>query len=192
MVTATGLEAWAARSRLPAWVRVERAGIGLSRRRAGAGSGPVILCGLAGALSEDLAPGSVVIPDWVGLPGGERFPTDPALTSRLREASRGLGWDPCSAPVVTLPGLATGPARQRWAACGFGAAEMEAALVMRTGAPTASVRVILDGPRDEISQLWKRPVVAAARPWLWPQTIRLAIRAPGYALKAASIVAAAI
>jgi 4-hydroxy-3-methylbut-2-enyl diphosphate reductase len=149
----------------------------------------VIVCGLAGSLTDELPPGSVVIPQRVALASGASFDCDARLVERLVAAARGLALEPSLGALVTGPSILTGPARQAWAARGFVAADMESALLAERGSPLGVVRVIVDSPGVELSALWLRPVRACLRPWLWPQALRLALTAPGYAMVAARVAA---
>lgn len=187
---ATGLEAWAARRVLPRGVAVARVGVGL-REWPRPAPGPFVSCGLAGALVPEIAPGAVLIPGWVWLPTGERFPCDPHLVAALVAAARALGHEPATGPLVTTPRLVTGPARREWAARGFVAADMESGLLLSWHPRGAVVRVALDAPRRDLSPAWASPGRVALVPWLWPQALRVAAVAPAYALRAAAVVRAA-
>ncbi|MGH2449652.1 MAG: hypothetical protein ACRDFS_13760, partial [Chloroflexota bacterium] len=86
-MTATRLEYVAARLRLPHATKVYRAGIGLcSVPATDMPDSTLISCGLAGSLSSDLAPGTVVIPDEVGLEDGTVVRCSEELTEALRDA----------------------------------------------------------------------------------------------------------
>ncbi|HEX5506807.1 MAG TPA: hypothetical protein VFW96_29610 [Thermomicrobiales bacterium] len=188
---ATGLEAWAARRALPRDVAVVRVGVGL-RAWARPAPGPFVSCGLAGALTPEIAPGAVLIPEWVGLPTGERFRCDPPLVAALVAAARALGREPVTAPLVTTPRLVTGPARRAWAARGFAGADMESGLLLAWHPRGAVARVVLDAPGRDLAPAWARPARIALAPWLWPQALRIAAVAPAYALRAAAVVRAAV
>jgi hypothetical protein len=189
--TATGLETWAARRRLPPNVAVARTGVALrawSSRRAQ----PFVSCGLAGGLDTALAPGTIVIPAWVGLPTGERLHCHAPLVATLTTAARRLGYAPVTAPLLTTPRLVTGTARQAWHARGFAAADMETGLLLSWRPDGAAVRVILDTPARDLSPAWARPAWALCDPRRWPEAARLGLTAPVYALRAAAVVAEAL
>ena len=190
VVVATRLEAWAAHRRLPSEVGLHRVGVGLKSGRPPRSCPRLLVCGLAGALSEHLPAGSVVVPDMVGLPNGERYRCEVELTASLRGAARRLGWEPCAEPLLTLPHLTTGEVRRHWGAAGFAAVDMESGWLLRAGYTAAVVRVVLDTPGEELSPLWESPLRAAARPRLWPELVRLALTGPALALRAASVAAA--
>jgi hypothetical protein len=114
------------------------------------------------------------------------------LTRRLKEAAARLGFAACDGALVTLPQLATGGERQRWAEQGFVAADMETGLILADSPHLATVRVVVDAPGDEISPPWTTPERSLLRPRLWPEAARLALAAPRHALRAAAIAAAAL
>lgn len=151
-------------------------------------SGPIVVCGLAGSLTDALPPGTVVVPASVALADGTSVDCDAELQRVFTRACRDLGFEPSSAPLITLPVVVTGSERQTWHARGFAAADMESAVIATRGGRVAVVRVVLDSPAHEISQKWMSPMNAMTRPWLWPEAIRLAAAAPGYARRAARIV----
>ena len=187
----TRLEAWAARRAMPAGVPVYRVGVGLSHWQAQPATA-IVVCGLAGSLTDELAPGSVVVPERVGLPSGSVIACDHLLFTALVKAARALGFEPACGLLLTAPEMLTGARRREWAERGFVAADMESALAVRAGSRLGVVRVVLDSPSHEVSGVWLRPLAAAVRPWLWPQAIRLGTTAPRYALRAAKIVALAL
>ncbi|HET7036472.1 MAG TPA: hypothetical protein VFI42_12390 [Thermomicrobiaceae bacterium] len=167
-------------------VPVHYAGIGL-RRWPGAPEGtPVVVCGLAGALVDDLPSGCVLIPEQDGLPDGSRRACDPDLVAALSAAARSLGYDVRGGALVTVPQLATGAQRARLAAGGFAAADMETAL-LPGNLRVATVRVILDTLHRPLSARWASPT-AALHPDLWPDLPWLAGHAPAYAHRAARVV----
>jgi nucleoside phosphorylase len=153
-------------------------------------TGLVIVCGLAGALAPELKPGAVVIPEWVGLPSGEQLTCYPPLVAALVQATRHLGTEPVTAPLLTAPSLVTGSARADWAIRGFVAADMESALILRQFPETAVVRVILDTPESELAADWEHPMRALLTPRLWPAAAHLAIDAPRATLRAAAVISA--
>ena len=188
VVAATRLEAWAVRRAIPQTMPIVRIGVG-GTSASRLTHATAVVCGLAGSLTDELAAGSVLIPQIVGLPSGESITCDSALQDAFLRAARELGFTPSSAPLITLPTMATGAEREAWRCRGFAAVDMESALAVAADGRLAVVRVVLDSPRREISGEWLSPVAALARPWLWPQAVRLAIDAPRYALRAARIVA---
>jgi hypothetical protein len=187
---ATRLEAWAARRALPRGIAVERIGVGL-RGWAPPAARPFVSCGLAGALSESLTPGTIVVPEWVGLPSGDRVRCHPPLVEALVAASRMLGREPVTAPLITTSWLVTGRERQDWSAKGFVAADMETGLLLNWHSCGAAVRVVLDSPQRDLSATWERPWRALLEPLLWPQAFWIGLTAPTYALRAAAVVRAA-
>jgi hypothetical protein len=69
---------------------------------------------------------------------------------------------------------------------------METALLIPTGAPLASLRVILDAPAAEMSEHWVTPGRAAMDPRRWREAMWLAVRAPRYTRLAARCLAAGL
>jgi hypothetical protein len=94
--------------------------------------------------------------------------------------------------VLTARRLVVGGARGVWAGKGFVAAEMETALLIPSGAPLASLRVIVDAPAEEVSGRWVRPGRAALDPRRWREAMWLAARAPRYSRLAARCLAAGL
>src|SRR5215469_13404310 len=85
----TLLEYWAVRRTLP-HVRANWTGMRLTRWK-GVGQGSsVVTCGLAGALAPDLPPGTVLIPDQVGLEDGKIMQCDFTLVQALVAAAQKL------------------------------------------------------------------------------------------------------
>ena len=95
-------------------------------------------------------------------------------------------------PMLTARRLVVGDARRSWVEKGFVAAEMETALLASTGAPLASLRVIIDAPAAEVSEHWVSPRRAALDPRRWREAAWLATQAPGYARLAARCLAAGL
>ncbi|MDE2572898.1 MAG: hypothetical protein KGM44_10320 [bacterium] len=190
VVTATRVEAVAARRAAPG-VRVVEGGMALNRRRAAQGLGNcVISCGLAGGLRSDLATGAVIIPDRVLRPDGEMLICDAALAAALEEAARRLGLQPLRAPLLTGAMLVTGDNRRIWAERGYAAADLETGRIVAKR--IAAVRVILDTPQCEISARWLRPVRAMLDPRALRQLPWLAREAPRCARTAALVLAEAL
>lgn len=176
----------AARPRCP----VVHAGMGLTRGGVPAGRA-VIVCGLAGGLTPDLKPGTVVVPDGVATGDGPLRACDPRLARALRDAARALGLPVVTGPLLTVPTMVTGDDRAVWAARGFVAADMETAL-LPPAMPVATVRVVLDAVSRPISDRWAAPTPAALRPVLLGELVWLGWTAPRYALRAARVTAAAL
>jgi 4-hydroxy-3-methylbut-2-enyl diphosphate reductase len=109
------------------------------------GTGPVAVVGVAGALTEGLNVGDVVVADEVR-DGDDRFPCPgaPLVAGALRRA----GLTVHVGPIATVDRLAGHAARQSLAATGAIAVDMESAAVAAavTGRPFVAVRVISDTP----------------------------------------------
>jgi hypothetical protein len=191
IVTATALEAKAARRALPGF-RVVEGGISLAQLRAVGGLGSattIVSCGLAGGLHARHPSGTVLVPRVVRRPDGTTLRCDAEMTDALAEAARRLGYEPVHDPLLTSVTIVRGPERGAWAASGFSGVDMETGLLE---APRiAAVRVILDTPARELNADWLRPVRALSDPRNWPEAIWLAREAPRYARRAAEVVAAA-
>lgn len=190
MVTALRLEERAVRRHVPQ-VRVVRGGVAL--RTLSAATTPVLLSiGLAGGLSPEQPAGMVVIPDRIDRESGESWPVDGPWAEALRAAARRLELAVADGPLVQTDDMVTGVARGELAARGYAAADMESASIAARAARVAAVRVILDGPMNEISPHWRRPAVAALDPRLWAQGYWLMRTAPGLARRAALVLAEAL
>ncbi len=191
VITATWLETWITRLVLRRAARVVHVGVGavanLTEQR-----DPIIVCGLAGALTTTLKPGAVVIPARVGSASGDHFVCDPALVAALTSAARLLGYKVASAPVLTSSSLVTGANRARWATQGFVAVDMESAPLLGRGVCGAVVRVVLDTPERELSATWEHPLSTLARPTVWVEAARLAVDAPRATYRAARVVKRAL
>jgi hypothetical protein len=189
VVTATALEARAARTQLGDRARVVRAGVALRRLREDPGS-IVISCGLAGGLRDDLPTGTVLVPRSVRRADGMMLACDPDLVEKLLRAARDLGAQPVDAPLITSTRIVRGAERARWANEGFAGADME------TGAlhaeRLACVRVILDTPAHELSAAWEHPARVLFRPDAWFDIPFLAREAPRCAALAAQVIAGAL
>jgi hypothetical protein len=187
VVTATSLEAKAARSELPG-ARVRETGIALSKLKDGLGE-IVVSCGLAGGLRPETSSGTVLVPAHVLRPDGSMLACDVELVEAFTIAARYLGFDVSNEPIVTAAAIVRGDERAVWAKRGCVGADMETGLLY---APrVAAVRVVLDTPLREISADWMHPPTALLRPRNWPEALWLAATASRYARRAASIVAAA-
>ncbi len=189
VVAATRLEARAVH-RAAAGARIVEAGVALDRLRAPLVGDAVVTCGLAGALRSGLPTGSVIVPDRVLRPNGDWLECDPGLVHILAAAARRLGMEPERGPLATAPMLVRGPAREQWARRGCVAVDMETGLL--TAPRVAAVRVILDTPDREISEVWRHPALALLRPSTWGEAAWLYREAPRCAARAAAILAAAV
>jgi 4-hydroxy-3-methylbut-2-enyl diphosphate reductase len=127
---------------------------------------PLVVCGLAGGLAPDLAPGTVVIPDEVAMGTDWTVRCDAELVRRLREAAGRLGSEPHPGPLVTLGSVVRGRERGTWAGRGAVAVDMESAILVRAArGPAAVVRVVLDTPSRELLR---------SIPWALPYALRSA------------------
>jgi len=191
VAAAMGIEAWAARRRVPR-VAVQRVGIG-ARTWTGAFTTPTVLSiGLAGGLRDDLKPGTVIVPGAVALEDGEPIACDPAWVAALSESAWRLGHQVVEQPLVTATHLVTGAERHAWAERGFAAVDMESAHLAGHGAGLAVVRVILDTPERELSAKWERPWRAMLDPRLARQALWLLPHSRRFALRAAEVLADAL
>jgi hypothetical protein len=182
----TFLEYWAVRCTLP-HAHASWAGVRLARWK-GSGQGSiVVVCGLAGALVPDLRPGTVLIPDRVGLADGGIMHCDPALVQALVAAARTLHFRPDTGPLLTAQSLIVGDDRHDWSRRGFVAADMETGLLAGRNLRVATVRVVLDSPEHGLSPDWLRPTRALLQPPLWRELFWLSRVAPLYALRAAQV-----
>ena len=189
VVAATTIEARAARAALGERARVVQTGIALRGLRTQLGS-TVISCGLAGGLRDELPTGTVLVPKEIRRPDGSMLTCDAELVDRLCAASRKLGCEPVTAPLLTTARIVRGPERQRWAEQGYAGADMESGLL---NAPrVACVRVILDTPVHEFSAAWGNPSLVIFRPDAWLDIPFLARQAPRCAMLAAKVVAEAL
>ena len=188
IVTAVPLETRAVRRALPG-ARVVEVGVGLSRLRSPL-VGPIVTCGLAGALRADLDTGAVVVPDRVRGPDGTERPCDAELVARLAAGARRLGLEPVAGTLLTSATLVVGAERRRWAERGCVAADMETGLLAADR--LAAVRVVLDTPERELSGAWQRPWRALLHPGAWRELPWLARESPRCARLAAAVLAAAL
>lgn len=187
VLVATRLEEQAARRELRDLdVRIVRSGVG----HGGTFDDDVISCGLAGGLRADVASGTVVIPEQIGRRTGDRMSCDPDISAKLRDAARALGKKPLSGPLLTSSSLVRKGDRHLFADLGFVAADMESAAI--TAPRVAVVRVVLDTPGRELSDVWLRPLEVIFRPDAWRELPWLAFNAPRYALLAAKIIRQAL
>ena len=185
----TFLEYLATRCVLP-HAHVRWAGMQLARWKGTDQGSFVIVCGLAGALAPGLPPGTVLIPEQVGLTDGEIIQCDPALVQALVTAARALRFQLDTRPLLTAPSLIVGKERGDWYRQGFVAADMETGLLAGRNLRMATVRVVLDSPEYGISPDWLRPTRALLQPRLWRELLWLGRMAPRYALRAAQVLKA--
>jgi hypothetical protein len=189
VVTATGLEASAARRALPPSVRVVRGGVAL-RGHQGSFGECAISCGVAGGLRTDLPTGTVLIPSRVRCPDGSIRECDPDVVSALLSAARALGHDPVDDPMVTSSTLLHAGERQTWSARGYAGVDMETGII--DARRVACVRVILDTPQREISPVWGNPATVVFYPSAWRDLPFLAREGPRCAAIAAKVIAQAL
>jgi len=167
--------------------RASWAGMRLARWK-GTGHGSiVVVCGLAGALAPGLRPGTVLIPDRVGLADGRIMHCDPTLVQALVTAARTLHFRPDTGPLLTAQSIIVGGDRHDWSQRGFVAADMETGLLAGRNLRVATIRVVLDSPEHGISPDWLRPTRALLQPLLWRELFWLSRVAPQYALRAAHV-----
>ena len=191
MVTAMANEARPVQRLVPQ-LRLVRAGIGLSEMRMPPATPVVFSVGLAGGFDPRLAPGTVVVPSAVAREDGVMLACDAAWSAALERASVRLGFATVTLPMLSAAALVTHDGRGAWFARGFGAVDMETALLAGMVARVAAVRVILDTPLHEISPAWVNPLRAAADPRNWREAAWLARRVPRYTRRAAQVVAATL
>jgi hypothetical protein len=173
-------------------VEVVRCGIALRRSVPAADrERPVITCGLAGGLRSDVQPGTVFVADAVAVEDGEPVACDPRWVERLVTGARACGQEPIVGRLLTARSLIVGEARRRWAERGFVAVDMETALLVPSGSPLASLRVVLDTGAAEVSERWETPGRSALDPRRWREALWLGRRAPAYAALAARCLGAA-
>jgi hypothetical protein len=171
---------------------VRWAGVRLARWKGARDGSIVVVCGLAGALTRSLRPGTVLVPGRVGLPDGRTMDCDFELVQALVAAARTLGFEPDAGPLLTARSMVVGPARQDWAARGFMAVDMETGLLAGRNLRVATIRVVLDSPDHGISRQWLRPAGTLLRPGLWSELFWLSRVAPPYALCAARVLKAGL
>lgn len=153
------LEAWAAR-RGAGTANVVRTGMGPRRsaafaaRPAGAGRPGAIVLGLAGAVTDSLEPGDVIVADTVHGPGADRSAWGPE-SETVRVALREAGISAVRGPIRSVARPARGSGRRRLARDGSLVADMESWwLLAADPAPLAVVRVVSDTPSAELVSLW--------------------------------------
>jgi 4-hydroxy-3-methylbut-2-en-1-yl diphosphate reductase len=144
--------------RIVAPLRVEALAVGGTRiglrARRPLPAGPLLLAGVAGAVTPALAPGDIVVADRILRTGAA---TDPGAGTGVSEVP--LPGAAELARVLRIAGLTvhvgavggadvivTGAARAEWAARGALAVDMESGALARTGRLAAVVRAIVDTP----------------------------------------------
>ncbi len=167
------------------------AGVGLSGMRVPPATTVILSLGLAGGLSRNARPGTVVIPSEVAF-GDERVRCDPAWSMALATAAQRLGLPLSRAPLLSSTRMITGSGRELRARQGFDAVDMETGLLARHAGRIAAVRVVLDSPEHELSPRWRHPALAALDPRLWGEARWIARHAPVYARRAAMVLASAL
>jgi 4-hydroxy-3-methylbut-2-enyl diphosphate reductase len=125
--------------------------------------GMMAIAGTGGGLTADLNPGDLVVATQVsGETDGSVLscPSAPLLAGELRRA----GLRALAGQVVTTPHLSLGGGRQRLAAAGALAADMESAQLLAgaAGRPAVVVRAISDTPRRPLLSPWAVPGGLAA------------------------------
>jgi 4-hydroxy-3-methylbut-2-enyl diphosphate reductase len=154
-------EARALRRGAPA-AQIVRTGMG-RRARAAAGrlghvpGNVVAVTGFAGALASDIEPGDVVVATEVR---GADEPVECAATELVASMLRRAGLRVHTGPIVSVPRVVLGTERERLAATGALAVDMESAWLARgcSGRPWAVVRTVVDTPDRGLH----RPVATAA------------------------------
>ena len=153
------LEAWAAR-RGAGTAGVVRTGMGPRRsaafagRPAGAGRPGAIVLGLAGAVTDSLEPGDVIVADTVHGPGPDRSAWGP-MSEIVRVGLREAGISAVRGPIRSVARPVRGAGRRRLARDGSLVADMESWWLLGADpAPLAVVRVVSDTPSAELVSLW--------------------------------------
>ncbi len=182
------LEAWALAAGLGGAAAVARCGYGMRRAAAAAERiragrpRPIAVAGFGGALAAGLAPGDLVVATEVRDGAGDAVPCPSAelLAGALRRAGRSVRLG----PILTVDRLVRGAERDRLAASGALAVDMEsyplAKAAAEAGAPLAVVRSVVDTPA--------RPLLHPATPAASLAALR-ALRAAGDPLGAWALAA---
>jgi 4-hydroxy-3-methylbut-2-en-1-yl diphosphate reductase len=144
--------------RIVAPLRVEALAVGGTRiglrARRPLPAGPLLLAGVAGAVTPALAPGDIVVADRILRTGAATDPgpgtgvSDVPLpgAAELARVLRIAGLTVHVGPVGGADVIVTGAARAEWAARGALAVDMESGALARTGRLAAVVRAIVDTP----------------------------------------------
>jgi nucleoside phosphorylase len=128
----------------------------------------VLVTGLAGGCGPDLRPGDVVVGDPV-VTRGAGLDADPGLRARAVRALDATGLRYRIGRLLTVDEVVPSPAAKTgfWQAEGALAVDMESAHVLawarRAGLPALAVRVVADGPDDEVPCELLRAVGADGR-----------------------------
>jgi 4-hydroxy-3-methylbut-2-en-1-yl diphosphate reductase len=120
-------------------IRVVHTGMGPRRSGAAEVDGPVLVAGVAGALSTKIRPGDVVVASQVR---GNRSTVDCPSATALADSLRRLGLRVHVGPITSVARPADGGARRTLSRSGAIAVDMESAWL----APHAVVRTIVDTP----------------------------------------------
>lgn len=187
----TFLEYWAVRVTFPR-ARASWTGVSLARWKGTSQGTIALVCGLAGALVSGLPPGTVLVPEQIGLADGRTMKCDPALVQVFITAARALQFRVETGPMLTTRAFLAGEERDTWARRGFVAADMETGLLAEQNMRVVTVRVVLDSPEHGISPEWLRPTRAMRQPLLWREMFWLGHAAPHYALRAARVLKAGL
>jgi 4-hydroxy-3-methylbut-2-enyl diphosphate reductase len=134
----------ALRAALPGQVRRT----GRSRPLGEPAAGPVVIAGVAGALTSDLEPGDLIVATRVIGPRGAReLPAGPMLAGALRRA----GLRVHLGPIATAEHIVDDPAaRAELAATGAIAVDTESALLLEGAEHAVVVRAIVDTPGQRL------------------------------------------
>jgi nucleoside phosphorylase len=160
-------------------------GVGLARLRRLDRTRLYLICGLAGGLAPDIRPGTLLVPERVGLADGRLFECDGGAVAALR-AGLGRAHIPFDTrPILTADHMMVGRTRSTWAERGFVGVDMETGKSAQAGARVATVRVVLDSADHEISAEWEQPLRALRRSSAWKELSWLARMGPYYSWTAA-------
>lgn len=134
-------------------VQVLCTGMGPKRsRRVGLFDKPVVVVGIAGAVTDEIAPGEVVVATDVS--AHDVAPIGLAQVVKVAQDIRNAGFTVHTGSVACVSRLAVGARRQELADMGAVAVDMESAwLLERQRRPAAVVRVVTDTPSHELRSL---------------------------------------
>ncbi len=174
-------------------------GIGPQAARAAAtmlvehGATALLSWGCAGALSESVHPGELLLPRTILTEDGQTLYTDRIWHKRWARCLSGtLGWH--EGILVESSGVVMGAGEKRQLACRSGAiaVDMESAAVgqvaRQAGIPFMVIRTLADTADEELPscivktmsgkkniQIWRILPALLVQPWLWPTMIRLGL-----------------